>query len=65
MVIIHLGPVKFTAGQPKSNLAGPIGQPGKKLSMTPVTVLAKLLCFNAIEHEYLIKNGNIFFKSNT
>ena len=27
--------MKLTAGQPKSILAGPIGQPEKKLSMTP------------------------------
>ena len=27
--------MKLTAGQPNQILAGPIGQPGKKLSMTP------------------------------
>ena len=45
--------MKLTAGQPKSILADPIGQPEKKLSMTPdivcqqtreITILSGCLC---------------------
>ena len=31
----YLGPAKLIAGQPNQILAGPIGQPRKKLSLTP------------------------------
>ena len=34
--IKYLGPAKLIAGQPNQILAGPIGQPRKKLSLTPV-----------------------------
>ena len=33
--IKYLGPAKLIAGQPNQILAGPIGQPRKKLSLTP------------------------------
>ena len=34
--IKYLGPAKLIAGQPNQILADPIGQPRKKLSLTPV-----------------------------
>ena len=39
--------MKLTAGQPKSILAGPIGQPEKKLSMTP-GILTSVTCISGL-----------------
>ena len=61
--IKYLGPAKLIAGQPNQILAGPIGQPRKKLSLTPdvgISVMNEIIdhCFWFINQQKSVMNIN-------